>query len=115
MMWLMYDAEMSLAEASEREGKLQEAVDRTQRDCMALVGVTQFHSLREILWQRMQLEEEQGCNYEHLSKCVCVNVALLSRKSIPYHRPPNNHRPPQVSLSSRALKGKRREESRTTN
>ena len=41
--------------------------------------------------------------------------SFRSRKSIPYHRPPNNHRPPQIFLSSRTLKGKRREESRTTN
>ena len=47
--------------------------------------------------------------------CAQVRVFLGSRKSIPYHRPPNNHRPPQIFLSSRALKGKRRGESRTPN
>ena len=36
-----------------------------------------------------------------------------TRKSIPYYRPPNNRRPPQIFPSSRNLKGKRREESRT--
>ena len=41
--------------------------------------------------------------------------ASLPRKSIPYHRPPNNHRPPQIFLSSRTLKEKRRQESRTPN
>ena len=37
------------------------------------------------------------------------SISIVARKSIPYHRPPNNHRPPQISLSSRALNGKRRE------
>ena len=44
------------------------------------------------------------------------NILRIScRKSIPYHRPPNNHRPPQIFPSSRTLKGKRREETRTGN
>ena len=37
------------------------------------------------------------------------------RKLIPNHPPPNQFRPPQIFLSSRTLKVKRREESRTGN
>ena len=70
---------------------------------------------REEAWLKQVTERQMRRMHAGAGYNPDVNTGTRNRKSIPYHRPPNNHRPPKVLLSSRTLKAKRREESRTGN